>query len=221
MASHATYCKLVPSYCRPADEADIPAEIHKYRFFTNFAMQYVDYCRIYTDGSKAGERVASAIVYKGITKSVRLPDLISIFRAELYALFLAIDVIRRSKLKKFVIFLDSLSSLQTIYGFNLCKKFIKEYSIQTKQGKTIALCWIPSHVSIPGNEKADSAAKGGLSLSVTALKSPAFELTRATKLISEKNGKNRGTTVLAINFSQLILPLVFISTSELYHVVML
>ena len=80
-----------------ADKADIPVEIHKYRFFTNFAMQYVDYCRIYTDGSKAGERVASAIVYKGITKSVRLPDLISIFRAELYALFLAVDVIRRSK----------------------------------------------------------------------------------------------------------------------------
>ena len=41
------------------------------------------------DGSKAGERVASAIVYKGITKSMRLPDLTSIFHAELYALFLA------------------------------------------------------------------------------------------------------------------------------------
>ena len=70
--------------------------------------------------------------------SVQLPDLTSIFRAELYALFLAIDVIRRSKLKKFVIFSDSLSSLQAIAGFNiddLVQKFIKEYSVQTKQGK--------------------------------------------------------------------------------------
>ena len=57
-----------------ADKADIPAEIHKYRFY-ELCDQYADYCRIYTDGSKAGERVASAIVYKGITKSVRLPDL--------------------------------------------------------------------------------------------------------------------------------------------------
>jgi len=97
-------------------------------------------------------------------------------------------------LKKFVIFSDSLSSLQAINGFNidsdLVQKFIKEYSVQTKQGKTIALCWIPYHVGIPGNEKAASATKGGLSLTVTALKSPASELLpRATMLISEKMAK--------------------------------
>ena len=135
----------------------------------------------------------------------------SIFLAELYALFLSIDVIRRSKLKKIVIFSDSLSSLQAIAGFNIdndfVQKFIKEYSVQTKQGKTIALCWIPSHVDIPGNEKADSAAKDGLSLTITALKSPVSELLpRATKLISEKWQKS-WNNVLAINFNQLILPL--------------
>jgi len=81
-----------------ADKADILAEIHKYRFY-ELCDQYADYCSIYTDGFKMGERVASAIVYKGITKSIRLPDLTSIFRAELYALFLEIYVIRWSKLK--------------------------------------------------------------------------------------------------------------------------
>jgi len=132
-----------------ADKADIPAE---HRFY-ELCDQYMDYCRIYTDSSKVGEQVASAVVYKGSTKSVWLPDLTSIFRAELYALFLAIDVILRSKLEKIVIFSDSPSSLQAIRGFNihndLVQKFIKEYSVQTKQGKTITLCWIPSHVGIP------------------------------------------------------------------------
>ena len=65
-----------------------------------------------------GDQVSSAIVYKGIVaKSVRLLDLTSIFRAELYALFLAVYVIRRSKLKNSY-FSDSLSSLQAIDGFN-------------------------------------------------------------------------------------------------------
>jgi len=77
-----------------ADKADIPAEIHKHRFY-ELCNKYADYCSIYSDGSKAGERVASAIIYKSISKSLRLPNLTSIFRAELYALFLAINVIRR------------------------------------------------------------------------------------------------------------------------------
>ena len=34
-----------------ADKADIPAEIHKYRFY-ELCYQYADYCRIYTVGSK-------------------------------------------------------------------------------------------------------------------------------------------------------------------------
>jgi len=56
----------------------------------------------------------------------------SIFRAELYALLLAIDMVRRSKEKNFVIFSDSMSSLQSIYGFNLdsdfVQKFLKDYT---------------------------------------------------------------------------------------------
>ena len=95
------------------------------------------------------------------------------------------------RVEKIVIFSDSLSGLQAIHGFNidndLVQKFIKEYSYQTMHGKTITLCWIPNDVGIPGNEKADSAAKGGLSLSVTALKSPTSELLpRVTKLMSKK-----------------------------------
>ena len=101
-------------------------------------------------------------------KCVRLPDAASIFRAELYALLLAIDVVRRSKEKNFVIFSDSMSSLQSINGFNLdsdlVQKFLKDYTILAKNGKNIILSWIPSHVGILSNEKADAAAKSALSL---------------------------------------------------------
>ena len=61
----------------------------------------------------------------------------SIFRAELYALLLVIDMVQRSKEKNFVIFSDSMSSLQSIYGCNLnsdvVRKFLKDYIILEKK----------------------------------------------------------------------------------------
>jgi len=88
------------------------------------------------------------VVHRYNTKFVRLPDTASIFRAELYTLLLAIGVVRRSKEKTFVIFSDSVSSLQSIYGFNLdsdfVQNFLKDYTILAKNGKNLVLCWIPS-----------------------------------------------------------------------------
>jgi len=124
--------------------------------------------------SHTSNRVAAAVVHRDNTKCVRLPDTASIFRAELYALLLVIDVVRRSKEKNYVIFSDSMSSIQSIDGFNrdsdLVHKFLKDYTILEKNGKNIILCWIPSHVGILGNEKADAAAKSVLSLPVTRMK---------------------------------------------------
>ena len=129
--------------------------------------------RIFTDGSKEGNRVAAAVVHRDNTKCVRLPDTASIFRAELYAFLLAIDVVRRSKENNFVIFSASMSSLQSIYGFkldsDLVQNFLKDYAILAKNGNNIILCWIPSHVGILGNGKAKSA----LYLPVTRQKLPA------------------------------------------------
>ena len=76
-----------------------------------------------------------------------------------------------------------------VNGFNLdsdlVKKFLKDYTVLAKNGKNIGFCWIPSHVGILGNEKADAAAKLALSLSVTSMKLPATDMTlylRITKI---------------------------------------
>jgi len=90
------------------------------------------------------------------------------------------DVVWRSKEKNFVIFSDSMSSLQYINSFNhesdLVQKFLKDYTVLAKNGKNIILCWIASHVRILGNEKADAAAKSALSLPVTRMKLPATDM---------------------------------------------
>jgi len=59
---------------------------------------------LYTDGSKMGNQVAAAVVHGSVTKTTRLPNKSSIFRAELHAISLALAAIRRSKEKNFIIY---------------------------------------------------------------------------------------------------------------------
>jgi len=90
------------------------------------------------------------------------------------------SLIRRSKDKNFIIFSDSVSSLDAISGFKLeidiVQNVITDYTHLANSGKTIILSWIPSHVNICGNERADTAAKSALSLPITNMKLPTREL---------------------------------------------
>jgi len=69
-----------------------------------------------------------------------------------------------------------MSSLLALSGFKLeldvVQKVIKDYTNVTKSGKFIVLCWNPSHVSIAGNERADTPAKSSLSLPIIRMKLP-------------------------------------------------
>ena len=102
------------------------------------------------------------------------------FSAELYAILLALALICRSKENNFNILTDSMSSLQALSGFiheiDFVQNIITDYTHLTNSGKTIIFCWIPSHVNIVSNERADTAAKSALSLPITNMKLPAGEL---------------------------------------------
>ena len=79
---------------------------------------YPDHRAIYTDGSKAENRVAAAATSNNLSSQVRLPDNASIFTAELQALKMAFNIFKNCDWDRFIIFTDSLSSLQALDSNN-------------------------------------------------------------------------------------------------------
>ena len=88
---------------------------------------------------------AAAAVSGDVVKSLRITSHASIFTAELVALSLALDIVRRSRRQKFVIFSDSLSGLVAICNCQLetayVQKFIINYCQLVNAGNSITLIW--------------------------------------------------------------------------------
>ncbi|WP_411016702.1 ribonuclease H family protein, partial [Salmonella sp. s51944] len=93
------------------------------------------------------------------------------FSAEAKAILLALNYIEFTFHNHFVIFSDSKSVLQAIKNRNwknpiICQ-ILQKFDLLYNTNKRIILFWIPSHIGIPGNDKADSAAKKALNNNIS------------------------------------------------------
>ena len=130
------------------------------------------------DGSKDNNKTACAAVLNKILKKAH-PMESSIFTAEAHAIDLALNIISKSKHKKFIIFSDSLSVLLSLRN----KKFQNPLIIKLlsrldsmSNRKEIIKCWIPSHIGVRGNERADLATKSALDLTSDKSRIPYTDL---------------------------------------------
>ena len=148
------------------DKSSTSSTVFKSRF-NEVKQKYLDFCHIYTDGSKVETKVASAYVCPYGTRGYRLRDGCSIFTAEVEAINKALTYVKVSARKNFVIFSDSMSVLQAIESQEsknpLVNRVLQACQQILSNGKFITFCWLPSHRDIRGNEDADRAAKDALS----------------------------------------------------------
>ena len=127
--------------------------------------------QIFTDGSKDGRgRVGAAffVPQREHEESFRLTDHVAIHTAEMMAIRQALQYLITEKPKTAVIYSDSLGALQSLDRGesrtrpNLTREVIElNHSINTSETAT-RLQWVPSHVGLGGNERADRLAKEAL-----------------------------------------------------------
>lgn len=120
------------------------------------ATKYVNYTHNYTDGSKSSTGVGVGAVLDKRESHLKLPDQCSVFSAEAAAILL---VVKTTPTIPKLILTDSQSCVNALRSSKPTHPWIQ--AIQQHITKRTIIMWIPAHVGIPGNERADNLAKRG------------------------------------------------------------
>jgi ribonuclease HI len=118
---------------------------------------------IYTDGSET-EGFVGFRIFLNDRDSYRfkLPGHCGIFTAEMCTIYFACDLIESKPMGAYIILTDSLTSIEGLKWTGISYR-TNDMLFRTRRslrylgelGYDITLMWIPSHVSVQGNERAD------------------------------------------------------------------
>uniref|UniRef100_S4PIJ9 Non-LTR retrotransposon CATS n=1 Tax=Pararge aegeria TaxID=116150 RepID=S4PIJ9_9NEOP len=129
--------------------------------------KYGDYHILYTDGSKSDEISGAAFHDSGSNNILfKITSNVCIMSVELFAISEALAYVEASRYKKVVIFTDSKSALQHLArcasglrGVPVAYAILARINNVLESFVELRLQWIPSHIGLRGNEKADLLAK--------------------------------------------------------------
>ena len=134
--------------------------------------KYQHHLKIFTDGSVMEDGAAGAAFvipeFNNLTHSYSLPA-VSVFTAELLAISMALQHISAIPVTPFAIVIcsDSKAALTATKSDsqNAREDLVREIATTTHQlitrGTEVRFQWVPAHVCLSGNEKADRATKRG------------------------------------------------------------
>lgn len=166
--------------------------------FLDLQFRYAGCATYFTDGSKGERHVGAAAVGPYYEECQRLRHDASIFTAELHAIQLVLNKVCTERTPQSVIFSDSLSALAALCSGNktknpLVQQVLNQLMDCSRNHLDVSFCWVPSHVGIDGNEKADALAAQTKELEVTETRLPYQDYRRRLKLSVTKKWQSEWT----------------------------
>ena len=118
---------------------------------------------MFTDGSKSDTGVGFGVVFPTFGRGCSLPVVPSFFTAQLSAIILALQIILTFPVN-FTIFRDSRNALSPLNSYAPSGNPLILFALELlyllyKRGYCVEFCWVPGHVGVPGNERADRLAR--------------------------------------------------------------
>jgi ribonuclease HI len=145
---------------------ELPAQSWQQLFQELINNFYPQHILIYCDGSQKEGNTGCGVWSSSFTLKARLPSDFTVYSSELYAIYISLSFLVKQP-GSYLILSDSLSSLHAIRQPHATKHYLvsRILSIVTTlpRGK-FTLAWVPSHMGIYGNERADEVAKSALQL---------------------------------------------------------
>ncbi|MEL6986791.1 MAG: reverse transcriptase domain-containing protein [Bacteroidota bacterium] len=154
-----------PCFCFKQAKKEM-SDVEIKSLFLDHSQQHDNCIPVFTDGTKSEAGVGFGVVFPGLERSGRLPNNSSIFTAELSAILRALKEILIQDPNEYIIYCDSKSVLQSLNHFNpahpLILDILEWLIVAKRRGHNIEFCWVPAHVGIAGNERADQVAKSSI-----------------------------------------------------------